>query len=155
MKAAMICAAVLVAGLMFTTESRAQNYFGGGFGPGQYYGFGYSRSWYVPVPPYYALHPPVYYSHEIVRRPIGDSPYAYQSGRPAAAPIRQFSRNPFLPDPVREDGSKQTSEATDSVATVMKNPFYSGDLSSLVGSKLIYNPYYVKPEAAIADASER
>ena len=76
MKAAIICATLLVASLMYTNQSQAQNYFDGGIHPGvPYFGFGYSGSLYglgyVPVPPYYALHPPVYYSHEIRRRPIG------------------------------------------------------------------------------------
>jgi len=155
MKAAMICATVLVASLMFTNESQAQNCYGGGFGAGQYYGFGYSRSWYVPVPPYYALHPPVYYSHEIRRRPVGDSPYAYQSRRPAPESRRQLSLNPFVPDAINEEGSPQAAQATDSVANVMRNHFYGDDQQSLAASKLIYNPYYAKPEAIVAQASDR
>lgn len=155
MKAAMICVTVLAASLMFTNESQAQNYvggFGSGFGC---YGYGYSQSWYVPVPPYYALHPPVYYSHEIVRRPVGDSPYAYPSRRPAAEPRRQFSRNPFVPDAVTGEGSQQAAQDTDSVAQVMRNPFYSDDPVSLAESQLIKNPYYAKPEAVVAQSSDR
>ena len=157
MKAAMISATVLVASLMFADQSQAQNYFGRGFDAGlPYYGFGYSGSLYglgyVPVPPYYALHPPVYYSHEIIRRPVGDSPYAYRSRRPDVS-RRQFSRNPFVPDTVLEDGSPQSSQPSDSVAQVIVNPFYGSDQRSLLGSKLIFNPYYAKPEAAVAQTS--
>ena len=160
MKAAMICATVLVASLMFTNQSQAQNYFGGGINSGlPYFGFGYSGSLYglgyVPVPPYYALHPPVYYSHEIRRRPVGDSPYAYQSRRPTPITIRlQFSRNPFVPNPTIEEDSQQTAQATDSVAKVMRNPFYRDEQLSLVGSKLILNPYYAKPEAVVAQTGQ-
>ncbi len=159
MKAAMIYATVLVASLMFTNELRADHCCGGGINSGlPYFGFGYSGSLYglgyVPVPPYYALHPPVYYSHEVVRRPIGDSPYAYQSRRPAAEPRRQFSLNPFVPDATKVEGSQQTAEASDSVAQVMRNPFYGDDPVSLAASKLILNPYYAKPAAVVAQASE-
>ncbi|MEO8493914.1 MAG: hypothetical protein ABI614_02510 [Planctomycetota bacterium] len=158
MKPAMICAAVLVASLICVNESQAQYGFGGGFGGGfssyGYGGFGYGAPYYspgaVPAPPYYALHPPVYYSHEIIRRPIGDSPYAYFPQRPAAAPVRQLSRNPFVPDVTTEDGSQQTTQANDSVAQVMRNPFYDDDQSSLVASGLIVNPYFAKPEALVA-----
>ncbi|MCB9874239.1 MAG: hypothetical protein H6821_08665 [Planctomycetaceae bacterium] len=158
MKPVMICAAMLLGSLMFTSESQAQNCFGGGFSGLPYHGFGYSGSLYglgyVPVPPYFALHPPVYYSHEIRRRPIGDSPYAYSARRPAPEQRRQFSMNPFLPGPVIEEGPLQTSQANDSVAKVMRNPFYGEDADSLLASKLIYNPYYAKPEVVVAQAGE-
>lgn len=55
---------------------------GGGFGLGGYGGFGYGLrpSPYslgqVPIPPYFALHPPVYYSMPVART-YGHSPYAY------------------------------------------------------------------------------
>ncbi len=159
MRPVMFCAALLVASLMFTNESQAQYGYGGGISSGlPYYGFGYSGSLYglgyVPVPPYFALHPPVYYSHEIRRRPMGDSPYAYSARRPAPAPKRQFSLNPFAPGPVIEEGPLQTSQATDSVAQVMQNPFYGDNQQSLLASKLIYNPYYAKPEAIVASATD-
>ncbi|MDA1054137.1 MAG: hypothetical protein O3C40_27125 [Planctomycetota bacterium] len=159
MKAAMICATFLVASLMFTNESRAQNCYGGGIGSGlPYFGYGYSGSLYglgrVPVPPYFALHPPVYYSHEIRRRPVGDSPYAYPARRPAQEPRRQLSLNPFVPDPITEEGKQQTSQAPDSVAKVIRNPFYGDDPESLAAAKLIYNPYYAKSEFIVAQASE-
>ncbi|MCA9121990.1 MAG: hypothetical protein H6822_26370 [Planctomycetaceae bacterium] len=159
MKPVMIGAALLVASLMFTGESHAQNCYGGGISSGlPYYGFGYSGSLYglgyVPVPPYFALHPPVYYSHEIRRRPIGDSPYAYSARRPAPEPKRQFSMNPFVPSPVIEEGPLQTSQPTDAVAKIMRNPFYGDDAESLLASKLIYNPHYAKPEVFVANAAE-
>lgn len=46
--------------------------FGGGWGGGYYTG----GMGYVPPPPYYSVYPPVYYSHQIIRRPYGISPYA-------------------------------------------------------------------------------
>ena len=164
MKAVLVCATLLVASLVYTNESQAGNFYGGGVYSGlPFNGFGYGFGQngtglyglgYVPVPPYFALHPPVYYSHEIRRRPIGDSPYAYLPRRPVPQPKRQFSLNPFVPHTIIEGDSQQTSETTDSVATVMKNPFYGDSREQLAESKLIYNPFYAKPEAVIAQASD-
>lgn len=59
----------------------------GGFGaniwPGLGFGFGNGIG-YVPPPPYYAIHPPVYYSPTIIRRPYGMSPFAMP---PVAQPL--------------------------------------------------------------------
>ncbi|MBC8351475.1 MAG: hypothetical protein H8E66_05780 [Planctomycetes bacterium] len=161
MRAVIICATLLVASLMFTNESQAQYGYRGGSHFGQ--GFGYGNSGfggsvyglgYVPVPPYFALHPPVYYSHEIRRRPIGDSPFAYLPQRPAPQTNRQFALNPFVPDPVEDEGPQQISKATDSVAKVIQNPFYGDNPEAFVASKLIYNPHYAKAEAVVAQAGE-
>jgi hypothetical protein len=61
----------------------------GGFGT-NYYGYGLPAGWYTGVqgrmPPYFALHPPVYYSGQINRIPYGASPFAYPWGTPWAAP---------------------------------------------------------------------
>ena len=64
-------------------------------GYGGYYGY-----WNTPfaynqgsayVPPYYAIHPPVYYSPQIIARPYGTSPYAwpatYMPPAPPAKPM--------------------------------------------------------------------
>ena len=51
-----------------------------GYGCWGYSPFGWNTGYYlpdyVPPPPYYAVHPPVYYSGRIYRT-YGDSPYAY------------------------------------------------------------------------------
>jgi hypothetical protein len=54
----------------------------GGYGYG--YGWGYlgTRVGFVPQPPYYAIHPPVYYSAQIMRRPYGASPFAWPATYP-------------------------------------------------------------------------
>jgi hypothetical protein len=64
------------------------------------YGYGYYGFWGTPfaysqganyVPPYYAIHPPVYYSPHIMARPYGTSPYAwpatYMPPAPPAKPM--------------------------------------------------------------------
>ena len=52
--------------------------FGGGYGT-NYYGYGLPMGWYTGVnsrvPPYFSLHPPVYYSGQITRIPYGASPF--------------------------------------------------------------------------------
>ncbi len=59
---------------------------GCGYGAG--FGYGYNGFWGAPlaysqgsayVPPYYAIHPPVYYSPHIIARPYGWSPFAWPS----------------------------------------------------------------------------
>ncbi|MBM3998845.1 MAG: hypothetical protein FJ297_04760 [Planctomycetes bacterium] len=61
----------------------------------------------VPTPPYFAVHPPVYYSG-VVRRPYGDSPDAYASKRPqvrrsaprtTAPPAPRLIVNPYYSAP--------------------------------------------------------
>jgi hypothetical protein len=71
----------LVAALVLAAAAPAQ---AGDCGYG--YGYGYYGFWGTPfaysqganyVPPYYAIHPPVYYSPHIIMRPYGTSPYAW------------------------------------------------------------------------------
>ena len=68
---------------------------GYGYGYGNYaflgYPFAYSQGANY-VPPYFAIHPPVYYSPHIIARPYGWSPYAWPStamvpATPAARPM--------------------------------------------------------------------
>jgi hypothetical protein len=92
-----------------------------------WFGYGYSGSLYglgyVPVPPYFALHPPVQYSRPVAHA-YGGSPFA---ARPAErvlvepAPERWIT-NPFV--------STATSAAA---STASPQP------------RMIVNPYYKKP----------
>jgi hypothetical protein len=72
-------------------------------------------------PPFYALFPPVYYSHP-VGRPYGYSPFAYPPGimTPAVAPTpaKQVA-NPYVP---RKPAS-QAGERTAAVAREIINPY--------------------------------
>jgi hypothetical protein len=104
--------AAALAAILLPAAAQAQYPFGG-YGYGGYGGWGqmnYGQGYYVGsgrVPPYFALHPPVYYSHEIIRRPMGVSPFAYPSwyappsGQAAAAaayqaPPPMLVENPFV-----------------------------------------------------------
>ena len=83
------CATSAILLMLSGSAAQAQDCFYGdsGFGFGGGYWnqpiFGSASSLYgsnmLPVPPYFSIHPPVYYSHEIVRRPMGASPFAYPS----------------------------------------------------------------------------
>lgn len=65
-----------------------------------YYGYAFPRTGYTPYQvPYFALHPPVYYSYP-VPRPYGYSPFAYPPGvmtPELAAPAPVIIRNKFVP----------------------------------------------------------
>lgn len=83
----------------------------------------------IPVPPYYALHPPVYYGSQ-VRRPYGYSPYA---NYPVMQPTRVLAfeqpvvgvpglliENPYLP-PQAPAAAKNSVAAPQ--PTLVLNPF--------------------------------
>jgi hypothetical protein len=59
-----------------------------GYGYGGYYRTGYS----LDYPPYFAMHPPVYYSYPIPRT-YGDSPFPYPPG------LTAFQADSTLPQP--------------------------------------------------------
>jgi hypothetical protein len=130
-------AAVLALCLFTPSSSRAGDYYNNLRSGLPYHGFGYSGSLYglgyIPVPPYYALHPPVYYSHQIIRRPYGDSPFAYRPQRPAPRPAPRLVLNPFVP----ETQATSLDQVDKTAAT----------------SKMIRNPYY-KPEVELATAEQ-
>lgn len=127
MKPTLMCITLLAA-LSFVADVRGGDY-GYGISHGlPYYGFGFSGSLYglgyVPVPPYYALHPPVYYSYPIPH-PYGASPYARRPMRdlPRYEPGR-VCRNPFVTLPLIEEEIKTETEPT-ATANVIRNPYYS------------------------------
>jgi hypothetical protein len=82
------------------------------------------------IPPYYAIHPPVYYSPIITARPYGASPYAwgptYTSGMrvaaasapPAALPGPQMIENPHV------KGAAPPAPAAAKSFLPIDNPFY-------------------------------
>ncbi len=98
------------------------------------YGYGFSGNLYglgrIPVPPYFSLHPPVYYS-EPVARPYGLSPFAHRS-----APIEVHRTKPtMITNPfVHESPADQPAEAkphedqVTSRAEVIINPFVDSGL---------------------------
>jgi hypothetical protein len=108
---------------------------GGGFGT-NYYGYGLPAGWYTGVqgrlPPYFALHPPVYYSGQIIRIPYGCSPFANPYGpgcamapvtvpavEPEAAPQTKAIENPFF-KPVEVTKTPRKAD----LGMMIDNPFY-------------------------------
>jgi hypothetical protein len=121
--------------------ARAQDPYGLGYG----YLFGYGatntpgiRS-FVPAPPYFALHPPVYYGQRYTR-PYGDSPFAsWPQLQPAAgyhvhpaASHAQVIANPYA--------APCCLESSDTSPVV-------GDAAAPVQPLVIDNPYFSTAEA--------
>ena len=82
------------------------------------------------VLPYFAVHPPVYYSH-IVARPYGYSPWALPPGMEPAeskvAPQPEMIPNPHcMPNSKPKKSDEKTKQAADQTA----------------GSKMVINPYF-------------
>lgn len=92
----------------------------GGYGYGAYgnpWGWGPSTQTlgYIPTPPYFALHPPVYYSHN-VRRPYGVSPFPITSYSPSSSVVYERSTpepqvvvNPY----VEQETASEEAETTE------------------------------------------
>jgi hypothetical protein len=117
---AMIASAFFLSGPL--SEAAAADY--GLHGGLPWFGYGYSGSLYglgrVPVPPYYALHPPVYYSAPSPR-PYGHSPFAWRSHESQIpAPQPQVTINPFYKAPENEKDSNTDSQT----AKITVNPFF-------------------------------
>ncbi|MBI2825167.1 MAG: hypothetical protein HYX69_10815 [Planctomycetia bacterium] len=110
---------VLVVGLGSTANAQ----WGWGGGGGLYsYGYGMPYSAYVlDAPPYFAMFPPVYYSH-ITPRPYGYSPFAYPPGimTPERVPSRSTQWNGYAR---RRVTNKAATVQTVSKPVTIKNPF--------------------------------
>ena len=129
-----LCLLAIVA-LAFSAPSTASAYwpywgYGGGWGMSGY-GLGFNSPMnYVPAPPYYAIYPPVYYSHQITARHYGASPFAWPAGfSPTAdyaqgqliAPEPEIIENPFV---TARAASKQTAAPIENIEPVkLVNPF--------------------------------
>jgi hypothetical protein len=108
----------------------------GGFAASSPYSLGQ-----VPVPPYFALHPPVYYSAPVAR-PYGYSPYAYPGWirTPEVAvepPCPQVMENPYV------EPTSSTSVDSAKAATATDDDFALAEPQS----QQIINPYVDHPSA--------
>lgn len=117
-----LCLALV--GGVFAESANAQAPYCGGWG----YNLGY-RMYGLEHIPYYALHPPVYYSYP-VPRPYGYSPFAYPPGTPTpevsvevVKPARM--RNPYVPGVRQEEATEDRTTAVEPLR--MRNPFVVGD----------------------------
>lgn len=148
----MLILAIAVVVLVFTTsDASAQHYnngyaFGTGIGQSFCGGFGGSR---FTAPPYFAQHPPVYYSG-IVRRPYGISPYA---APPGVAPVEMSIpvetaqplsiRNPFVKQPMPVSApekqpvrAKKAIKNVNNKTTWVKNPFFVPEVEAVTEVKI-------------------
>jgi hypothetical protein len=150
--------------VVLAAQSPAQAQWGmgcGGYGLGGYgmnaYGYGMPVGWYTGVqgrmPPYFALHPPVYYSGQIVRIPYGASPFACPwgvcPGLPVGAPAAPVEAAPE-PQGVNIQPMAEL--------TVIENKFYKPDAARVSKQAseehglMIANPYYqADAELAVAE----
>ncbi len=73
----------------------------------------YQPSYIYASVPYYALHPPVYYSYKIDARSYGDSPFPYL---PGMAPIQAYSLPP-QPQMIRNEHVEESNLPSDQYQT--------------------------------------
>jgi len=135
MKLPRLLAALAAVGLIaaFAGEARAQGFQGRTGLP--WFAYGYSGSLYglgrLPVPPYYAIHPPVYYSLPQPRT-YGHSPFAHSGNyHPPVHAARRIVANPFIPAVPLPEPVHPPAETATSTARLIVNPFYSGELRSI------------------------
>jgi len=125
--------AVAAFSLMTSSSAQAQGFNGGyqlgaGFNANRCGGFGVGN--YTPreQPPYFAMHPPVYYSH-IVKRPYGVSPFAAPAGiapvemsYPQVQPLSV--KNPFFGKDMNVKApAKAQSKKTNNKSAMIVNPY--------------------------------
>lgn len=102
--------------------------YGGGWGGNCYFGDGGFSNLYnqgfIPVPPYYSLHPPVYYSAPVPRT-YGYSPFAY----PGNVPTPEITMgpeeiiNPHIEPEEVPAPAQEASGRTASAPQVIRNPY--------------------------------
>ncbi|MCA9189504.1 MAG: hypothetical protein R3E01_26215 [Pirellulaceae bacterium] len=137
--AAMLFCVVLVAlaGTCLASAASAQGIAGYPMGPlGYGYGNGFIPYWQnqVPTPPYFAVHPPVYYSQPVART-YGYSPFAYP-GTVRTPEVEvcnpQEIINPYVPTSATSNNSKPAVvDSNDKTAAadrslLIENPFVLG-----------------------------
>ncbi len=140
------------------SPASAQRFGGGGpgFGPGIGFGVGLgggtriSTIWdlylrnRIPIPPYFALHPPVYYSAPVART-YGYSPFAYPGDVPTpdVIPIELSKeiRNPYV-QPANVETQPAAVPAEDDVAQqplMIVNPYVTDGVEPVQLAHVGYN----------------
>lgn len=125
---------ILIAGFVCGLAcSDVQAFDGYGYGYFPWFGYGnngpaaYSLG-NIPAPPYFALHPPVYYSHVITPRSYGRSPFACSCNcHPGGFAAARVVVNPHLQVKAVAPAAPKSTEKPVTVAVVpavIANPFY-------------------------------
>ena len=150
LRALLGCLVVMLV-LTAASESRAYDFWNTGMWNAT--GYGVSGNLYglgiIPAPPYYAVHPPVYYGQRYFRT-YGESPYARpaRSSRPLIVSVKLI-KNPFVDDclpvewPVSSPVDAKPAEAEPVEAKPADEaiePVEEVDVASQ--PRMIINPYY-------------
>lgn len=130
-------ALVLAFYLLSPGSAQAQYGYEYGFGPWGAFGLWNAqmalRSVNTPTPPYFSVYPPVYYDG-LIRRPYGDSPFAYWPRRPQtrtiltaprSAPAPQIVENPFYRAAPTSPSDEAPAASSNSTSQLIRNPFYT------------------------------
>ncbi len=92
----------------------------------------------IPLPPYFALHPPVYYEMPVPRT-YGYSPWAYPPyvmTPEISEPVPEIIQNQYIPQPAKQVDEKAKMAA--SVPRIIRNPFVvasEGQTDSVLAAK--------------------
>lgn len=119
--------------LCFAVAPQITNACNGWSGFGNRYAFGSSGSLYglgyLPVPPYFAVHPPVYYGQRYFRS-YGGSPYARRAAQPQPAHVAarvilnpHVVKQPAVP-PAPQPPAPPKPETKTAQAQLIINPYY-------------------------------
>ena len=93
----------------------------------------------APNPPYFAMHPPVYYDR-IVPRAYGISPFAVPPGvMPVENEVRKIVAPKSVKNPYFQPADRKARQASDPVETGGNQPRFQK-----AGSKKVINPHYPK-----------
>jgi hypothetical protein len=121
-----------------------------------YYGYGYPRLGYTPYQvPYFALHPPVYYSYP-VPRPYGYSPFAYPPGvmtPEISAPGPVIIQNKFVPQKsIKAAGRDRVAQTPLRITNPYVVQSDSNPVASKVTAKAPRGPQVIYPMAVAGEA---
>lgn len=167
MKTGKLCAMALAAALVLAGSGEAKAQWGGwgcGGGYGGGFGFGIGTQQYrignIPIPPYFSLHPPVYYG-QIVHRSYGLSPFAYPGyTSPGLAPRPTVLVNPYMRQrqPQQQHADEEEAAGLETAANwapkplLVMNPYVESNGSAVTQSRPepIINPYVQTTDSALA-----
>lgn len=112
------------------SATQAQAQFWGGYNAGFYGGLPYSV-YVLDSVPYYAMFPPVYYSH-ITPRPYGYSPYAYPPGimTPESVPVERRATDNRQARSPYNTGTMEQRVVQAEPKTIL-NPYATGNIAEL------------------------
>ncbi len=123
--------AVVAATSLASSSAKAQFFGGCGSGYGWGYGIPYNVYGQDSIP-YFALYPPVYYSHP-VPRPYGFSPFAYPPGVTTPNGVAFYSSNTFSPQ-ARHRVNSRAAVKTAAAPLVIENPYFQKEGKAMARS---------------------